>query len=104
MAALLFNMVLDALHFGFKHNPLKRLNQHPGAHEGYDITSQANESTNISSIGFADDTNCPARSWKSAKLAHAWLLDFLTRGTRQTMALCGTTELRTVGRELLRRE
>lgn len=33
-----------------------------------------------------------------------WLLDFLTRGTRQTMALCGTTELRTVGRELLRRE
>ena len=78
MAALLFNMVLDALHFGFKHNPLKRLNQHPGANEGYDITSQANESTNISSIGFADDTNCPARSWKSAKLAHAWLLDFLT--------------------------
>jgi len=33
-----------------------------------------------------------------------WLLDFLTSGTRQTMALCGATELRTVGPELLRGE
>ena len=78
MAALLFNMVLDALHFGFKNNPLKGRNQHPQDNEGYEITSKDKQSINVSSIGFADDTNCPARSWNSAKLAHDWMLDFLT--------------------------
>jgi ribonuclease HI len=73
MAALLFNMIMDALHYGFSHNPL-----YPDT-KGYTFRSGKGnqlEPTEIHSIGFADDTACPTPNWQATTRAHAWMLDF----------------------------
>ena len=69
LAAIAFIILMDALHAGFKNNPLA-----PGDKLcGYSVKGSV---TPVYSSGYADDTLVLASSWQEAQIQHLWLLDF----------------------------
>ena len=72
LAAIAFVLVMDALHAGFKQNPLA----HGSEVLGYPL--DGNGSPTVFSCGYADDTLTPSSSWSAAKTQHMWVLDFFT--------------------------
>jgi ribonuclease HI len=71
LAAIIFVLVMDALHEGFTVNPLA-----PGRRFGYEFAEDG--MVPIASSGLADDTAVLSASWEEAELQHLWLLDFFT--------------------------
>ena len=71
LAAIIFVLVLDALHAGFARNPLA-----PDRRVGYEFA--ADGACPVASSGYADDTAVLSSSWEEAQLQHLWLLDFFT--------------------------
>jgi len=71
LAAIAFVLVMDALHAGFKRNPLA-LGSSPPA--GYALA----DGPTVFSCGYADDTSHVNGSWAATRIQHMWVLDFFT--------------------------
>ena len=69
MAAIIFNLMMDSLHAGFRSNPL-----YSSPTRGYTLGGP--DQVEIFSAGYADDTAAVAPSWNDAVRQHMWLLDF----------------------------
>lgn len=72
LAALVFNLLMDSLHAGFRNNPLGSRNETPV--RGYSPSSP--ERVEIFSAGYADDTATLTGKWSDTEQQHMWLLDF----------------------------
>ena len=73
LAAIAFVLLMDALHAGFKHNPLAG----PSAPvTGYALAG--GHGPTVHSCGYADDTLHANTSWAATRLQHMWVLDFFT--------------------------
>ena len=72
LSPLIFNMVLDVLHAGFRKNPLFPTEEV----RGYRMEKATNPAHAINSVGYADDTIVAAPTWEDAKKQHLWVLEF----------------------------
>ena len=71
LSPLVYICVADALHAGWKSNPLYDLNN---AKTGYSFSNDP--STTVSSTGYADDAMIYAMCWAHIWMMHQWTLEF----------------------------
>jgi ribonuclease HI len=67
LSPLVYIMVIDALHEGYRKNPLHCQN------DGYFMGSP---SIRVTSLGYADDTIVVAHTWEALRRLHSWTLAF----------------------------
>jgi len=70
LAAIIFIILMDGLHAGFKLNPLHRFEG------GLGYAFQGPYPPVVHSPGYADDTGTLTSGWEKTQLQHMWLLDF----------------------------
>ena len=68
LSPLVYICVADALHAGWKDNPLY------GRKTGYQFSNDS--SITVSSTGYADDSMIYARCWEEVWMMHQWTLEF----------------------------